>query len=160
MDQELEIRRLGAGDIEAFYPLFEQMLREDIDELKDRSKFFLEGDYTRDRVYSSLIFPKIIIIGAFVNQKLIGFVWGSATYAGLGFISWLKVDADYQGKGIGKKLVHSYEKSVRNKKGHVIELYCFDSTLGFYTKLGFEKIGIRKKGYFKLRQNILNKYLT
>ncbi|MBN1331437.1 GNAT family N-acetyltransferase [Candidatus Dojkabacteria bacterium] len=159
MEQEIVIRRLGAQDLDEFYPIFEEMLKVDIPEIASKSDFFLSHDYTRQNIQSNLLFPKIAIFGAFAGEKLAGFIWGNSTYAGLGFISWLKVVKELQNKGIGSKLVAYYEDFVISKNGHVVELYCFENMKSFYQKLNYEIIGIREKGYFKLKQYILNKYL-
>ena len=159
MEQEITLRRLIAEDLDDLYPLFEEMLRSDIPEIASRSEFFLRTDYTKSRIQSNLLFPKVAIFGAFVGSKLVGFIWGNSTYAGLGFISWLKVERKLQKNGIGKKLVEYYEQYVKGKEGHVVELYCFEKMKDYYLKQGYEIIGIREKGYFKLKQFILNKYL-
>ncbi|MBD3280045.1 GNAT family N-acetyltransferase [Candidatus Dojkabacteria bacterium] len=165
MEQEITIRRLNSKDLDEFYPLFEKMISHDIPEIASKADFFLKSDYSKGRIHSSLVFPKIAIFGAFVkdersgSEKLVGFIWGNSTYAGLGFISWLKVAGEYKRNGIGGRLIGYYEDFVRSKGGHVVELYCFQGMKEYYRKQGYEVIGIREKGYFKLKQFILNKYL-
>lgn len=159
MDSQINpvIRRLGRADFPLFYPLFVDMVKNEIPELLKKSDFFLEGDFSRERIYGSLSYPSIVIIGCFLKDRLIGFIWGNAGYAGLGFISWLMVEKDYRKKGYGKKLMNTYEDFIRGIKGHVVELYCFEEMKEFYEKNGYEVIGVRPKGYFGLKQFIMEK---
>jgi len=74
------IRRLNRYDFANFYPLFETLVKSEIPEIIKQHKFFLEGDFSRERVYSSLDYPQIAIFGYFQNGEndkegnLLGFI--------------------------------------------------------------------------------------
>lgn len=164
MGEEVNIRRLNTVDFREFYLLFERLIKNEIPELIKQSKFFLEGDFSRQRVLSALTFPKIAIFGYFKQNEsgkpeLIGFVWGNNGYAGLGFVSWIMVEQGNRSNGIGSTLLLYYEDYIRKIGGHVVELYCFEGMKEFYEKNSYEVIGIRPKGYFGLRQYIMDKLL-
>jgi len=158
--QELvTIIRLNSKDIEQFYALFTDLIQNEIPELKDRSDFFLNGDYSKLRVYSALEYSKSVILGCFVDNKLVGFLWGNDGYAGLGFVSWLMIDQQYRKRGLATKLLKYYEDTIKELGGHVVELYCFERLKPFYERNGYSVIGIRPKGYFKLKQFIMSREL-
>ena len=167
MDTQVNtIRRLNRYDFANFYPLFETLVKSEIPEIIKQHKFFLEGDFSRERVYSSLDYPQIAIFGYFQNGEndkegnLLGFIWGNNGYAGLGFVSWLMVDKNFRNNGIGKTLLIYYEDYIKKEGGHVIELYCFEAMKDYYLKNKYEIIGMRPKGYFGLKQYILDKILV
>jgi len=161
VDQEIDfsIHQLDPSYASDLHANFHKFLAS-IPELSDKTEFFLQGDYSLEKIASALCYPRIIVLGCLVQRKLVGFLWGSASYAGLGFISWLWVNDSYRSRGIAKKLVETYESYVLRESGHVVELYCFSNMEAFYTKLGYKIIGKREKGYFKLPQSIMEKLLT
>lgn len=165
-----EIRKLTRTDFDQFYPLFEQLIKNEVPQLIQHHKFFLEGDFSRMNIMSALSYSKITIFGYFMSSEnvesqlqpqsqLVGFIWGSSGYAGLGFISWLMVRNSFRDNGIAGKLLDAYEKFIKDIGGHVIELYCFEELKDFYVKKGYDVIGVRPKGYFGLKQYILDKLL-
>ena len=152
----LMIRKLNSDDLPQFSELFNQMLENDMPDLHvfvDR----LKSDYSDTVLLTVINSSRYTIFGAFVEDKLIGFIWGNSVYYGLGFISWIMVNKNYRNRGIASKLMKYYEDYVKSRGGHVVELYCFQQILDFYIKRGYHKIGMRPKGYFGLRQYILNK---
>lgn len=155
MEKEI-IRKLNSQDLEILYPLLSKFILS-TPQLKDRSEYFLGGDYTKDKVTYSLDYYRVLILGYFINDSLIGFIWGSNPYAGMGFVSWLWVESDYRRKGIARELLSNYEKHIQTQGGHFVELYCFEEMENFYNKNGYTKIGRRPSGYFKIPQLIMNK---
>lgn len=155
--KNFNLRKLTKEDFTSFYPIFERLIKNEIPEIIKQHKFFLDGDFSRDRVYAALGYPQIVIIGCFIDEKLIGFLWGNNGYAGLGFVSWLMVEKEYRNHGYGRALLAEYERYIKNHGGHVIELYCFEAMKDYYLKNNYEIIGIRPKGYFGLKQFIMNK---
>jgi len=156
VEQEEIIRQLNSKDIEQFFPLMEQFIQE-IPQLKERAEYFLQGDYSKDKVMYSLEYYRVMIYGYFLDNKLVAFLWGSSPYAGLGFVSWLWVDPLHRRNGIAHKLLANYENKIKTLGGHFIELYCFENMEEFYNKNGYTKIGRRPSGYFKIPQLIMNK---
>ncbi len=154
---KIAIRELEILDADKFIQLFDRMLDEDLQELHPFNSQIKET-YSHSVLRNYITYSKAKIFGAFYEKELIGFIWGNTPYAGLGFISWLMVKKEFRKQGIGKSLVKYYEDYIKKISGHVVELYCFDRLLDFYKKNGYDVIGIRKKGYYKLKQNILNKY--
>lgn len=160
MDQEVDLRihQLDSRYSLDLYTNFHRFLDE-IPELNDKKDFFLKGDYSLEKITNALRYPRIKVYGAVLQNRLIGFIWGSSSYAGLGFVSWLWVDPSHRNKGISKTLLNSYEKYIVDEGGHVVELYCFPNLEKFYEKLGYKTIGRREKGYFQLPQLIMEKLI-
>lgn len=152
-----EIIRLNSSHLQELYPLFREFVEKDIPQLKGKTDFFLKGDYSVERVRVALDYHRILVLGYFFGGSLVGFLWGSTSYAGLGFISWLWVMPKYRNNNIASELLQIYETSIKEGNGHFVELYCFEELKDFYEKRGYTMIGRRPKGYFKLPQLIMNK---
>ncbi len=80
-------------------------------------------------------------------------VWNGKKLVGLGRIMEdgvmcmfydIGVHPDYQGKGVGKKIMNALIKKVKNKKFASIGLFAWEENPGnipFYEKFGFERVG-------------------
>lgn len=84
-----------------------------------------------------------ISIGILSNGKVIGGADGSMTAFKIFYLSTVYVDADYRGKGIGKKLLAAIEEEARALGANMIRLDTFDwQGADFYKKLGYEQVGM------------------
>jgi predicted GNAT family N-acyltransferase len=81
----------------------------------------------------------IIAIRDLSNDNVIAFARVLTDYVYRAFIYDVIVAKDYRGLGFGKLIVNSIvnHKDINNVER--IELYCIDSNVSFYTKLGFDK---------------------
>jgi ribosomal protein S18 acetylase RimI-like enzyme len=144
---------MNANDLrknfEAFYDLFAENTRGHVIDQK------IDEDYIRrkaNEIYDYLESGKAILIGAFENDKLIGFLWA---YQRIFleecriYINSLIISDTYRGKGIGKLLVNELEKKARALKIPAIDVSTATfkkNTIKFYTDIGFEpeRIQLRK----------------
>lgn len=56
-------------------------------------------------------------------------------------IRQMAVSADFQNQGIGKKLLSNIEASLKQRGFRLLELDARTSAVGFYQKLGYQKVG-------------------
>ncbi len=155
---EIKIVRLNLDDLDRFEKLFYSMLDHDLEDLRP-FKDQLYKTYSPSYLKFIINSTRTILFGVKKNDELVGFLWGNTVYHGLGFVVWIMIDSRSRKLDLGSKLLKRYEEYVKSNNGHVVELYCFDNVLDFYSKNGYDVIGIRPKGYFGLRQNILNKLI-
>ena len=154
------IRQATTLDIDNFYELFVEIMNEGYAGYSEALKtHFLTKDYTKINYYNWIEKFFRIIYLAIEGEKIVGFISGDYTYGGIGFVSWLGVKKEFRGKGIGKKLYLTYEDFANKKGAHLIELYTYPEVADFYIRLGFNKIGERKQGYFGQKNIIMNKKL-
>jgi N-acetylglutamate synthase-like GNAT family acetyltransferase len=73
---------------------------------------------------------------------------------GVGQIRYMAVDADYQGKGLGKLIVTKLEEEARKINLHTIELQARENAVEFYKSQGY----VVKETSFKL-WDIIQHYL-
>lgn len=85
-----------------------------------------------------------IVIGAFLNGKLAGFIWlfkYNFFYETRLHINQIVVDNDHRGKGIGKLLMQEAEKQARQLGVETIDLFVSEKNyraLQMYANIGFK----------------------
>lgn len=154
----MKIKSLSHDKIDQFYSFFYNILSKNFDHYtKDTKEYFLKKIYTKDyfrnNLYSSNYHNAFIEIQDNVRAIIIA----NGGFGGVGFVSWIGVHDEYRDKGLGTHLLDNYESMIKENDGHLIEVYTFPETIKFYEKLGFEIIGVREKGYFKVPNIIMNK---
>lgn len=154
------IQELSYKNFEQFYQCFSELMLEGYGHFPEKLRdYFLKFDYSRNNFafWMEKAIRKVYL--AYESNELRGFLVGDATYGGIGFISWLGVLPKFRSKGIGKALLAEYEKFARGKNAHLLELFTFDNTKGYYEKLGFKEVGRREQGYYGQQNVIMNKVL-
>lgn len=77
------------------------------------------------------------------TEKLIGFIRAVSDQVYKALIFDVIVHPDFQGFGLGKKLMHEMINHPLIRTVEHIELYCLDDKLGFYENLGFEPLNAK-----------------
>ncbi len=72
------------------------------------------------------------------NQKVVGFIRAITDYVWFAGIHDVMVDAEYQGKGLGRLLVEKMLAHPKLSTISLIELECLKDKVGFYERFGFE----------------------
>ncbi|MBN1915854.1 GNAT family N-acetyltransferase [Candidatus Dojkabacteria bacterium] len=156
----MEILDLNEDNLDSFFILFEQVVREDFSEYSGRIKnYFLTKDYSKDTFRYFLGKPYRKVLLATEKDNVVGYLVGDQTYGGVGFISFLGVERTRRNNGIGRMLLDSYEKFCKNKKAHMVKLSTFKRLMPFYTQCGFKHIGEEEMGYWGTRNQIMGKII-
>jgi ribosomal protein S18 acetylase RimI-like enzyme len=143
---------------EDFYALFVKVMKEGYSGFPDYLiEYFLKNDYSKFALHYWFEKGLRRMTLALDENKLVGFLIGDTTYGGVGFISWVAIEGEYRGKGVGKMLFLDYEEYAKKKKAHLIELFTYDKVKPFYEKLGMKEIGRREEGFYGQKNVIMNK---
>lgn len=154
------ISDLESKQLDQFYECFSEIMREGYSDFPPKLQdYFLSVLYTKSNFFFWIEKSLRKILIAQEDSKIIGFLVGDQTYGGVGFVSWVGVTKSYRQQNIGSKLMVEYEKFVKIKKGHLLELFTYEKVKPFYLKHGFEQIGVREQGYFGQMNIIMNKRL-
>jgi GNAT superfamily N-acetyltransferase len=97
--------------------------------------------------------------GAFVDGKAVGLLAGMNPIGGILNIHWIIVLKEYQGKGIGKKLLEEHTEWAKTKGAHALHLFAPDFNVPFYEKMGFENVGLVRKNFWGADDYFMNKVL-
>ena len=133
---EIKIREIEEGDLEKGFLETLDFLRNASDLDKNKAKEILK------KIKQN---PNHIIYVAIDNKKIVGsttllieqkFIHGGGL---VGHIEDVVVRKDYEGKGIGMKLVISLLDVAKQRRCYKTILNCEDSLKQFYEKIGFKK---------------------
>ena len=133
---EIEIREIEEDDLEKGFLETLDFLRNTSDLDKNKAKEILK------KIKQN---PNHIIYVAIDNKKIVGsttllieqkFIHGGGL---VGHIEDVVVRKDYEGKGIGMKLVISLLDVAKQRRCYKTILNCEDSLKQFYEKIGFKK---------------------
>ena len=148
----------GQAQIDDFYDCFSELMSEGYGHFSPGLRqHFLTVDYPKKNFQFWLERSVRKILLAKEGSETLGFLVGDYAYGGVGFVSWLGIRNKYRGKGFGTELYNEYEKFIKTKNAHLIELFTFAEVKPFYEKLGFKEIGRREEGYFGQKNVIMDK---
>ena len=134
--EKIEIREIGEGDIEKGF-------LETLDFLRNASG--LDKNKTKEILKKIKQNPDHIIHVAIDDKKIVGsttlFIEQKFIHDGglVGHIEDVVVRKDYEGQGIGMKLVISLLDVAKQRKCYKTILNCEDNLRQFYEKIGFKK---------------------
>lgn len=150
----INIVELDKSNLDQFFDLFEEILKEDFVEYSQKHiEYFLNDLYSKD-TFLKYTHRKTLVYQ--IEGQLVGFVSGDNTFGGVGYVSWLGIKGSMRRRGFGKALLEKYAEYCRQQGGHMIEVVTFSRNREFYERLGFKYIGEREKGYFGVQNVILN----
>jgi GNAT superfamily N-acetyltransferase len=147
MQNDVLIRKLTREDKNAYMHIFSDVLNHDFPEYSQRTRDFVISKQTKDFL-EEVKLPYKIVLGAFIDSKLVALANGMHLDQGVGNCSWLMVDRTHQKKGIGKKLVTAMEEEMKKIGDHSVNIYASEWNIPFYKKLGYELVGLYKKAWF------------
>lgn len=98
-------------------------------------------------IYSKMLNSDIYeLFGGYKDGKLAGFICVSDTTDVIEIIR-VAVSPKYRKQGLGEKLINFVEKKSKREELFLEVRTSNEAAIALYFKLGFEKIGIRKKYY-------------
>lgn len=154
----MEIIDLNRENLNDFFELFTIVLSEEFPEYSEKIKnHFFTKDYSKLSFDFNIDRPYRKVLLAVRDDKVMGYLVADQTYGGVGFISFFGVRKDQRKQGIGTALIKEYERFCKSKKAHMLRLYTFERIMPFYQKLGFERIGEEKQGYWGTNNQIMAK---
>lgn len=159
--EDVTIARIDDTKAEEFFELYKAIAESDFNkwsrEAKDR---WYSVDYSLEYWKDLLTEGELPIFVAFNNVTMLGYVMLEGINFGVGYLGWIGVLKEFQGKGIGKQLIAAIEKWARENGIHKLELETQEPELqAFYEKQGFVLEGIRKNSWQHLDNYMFGKVL-
>lgn len=93
----------------------------------------------RERISKLVNNVSISLIARNENGLIVGVLFGLTDYAYWLYITDLGVDRDYEGRGIGRKLVKTAHDIAGGEKNIAVYLIANENAVPFYEKLGMKK---------------------
>ena len=159
MIEMIKIEKIKTKEIDLFLDFFKKSIKNQFDEYSKKSKdFFLKKEWTKERIKNSIKNNYVVFLLAFEKEEIVGYLIGGHSFGGIATVMWIAVDDNYQGKGIGKKLLKGFESIIKKEGTHKINLTVTNkNNIGFYEKLGFKIQCFSKKDYFGLDSYLMFK---
>ncbi len=155
------IHSMQKNEIESFYPIFTNSLNTQFPGYsKSVITYLLSEIYTVSN-FSYWIEKELkTILLSTDNNTISGFAVIDAPYGGVSLLRWLGVKDEYQHKGIGTQLIHSWEEHARSQGSHKMEVASQPEAKEFYAKAGLTLEGLRKQSYFGIDQYLYGKVIS
>ena len=146
-EQEVKIRPMERGDIEAVLAVYSKIREEKLPGTK-RSRLSYRGIMNYEEVASTNPGgPLDLSCVAEVNDQVIGLIWGRLAFAGIpvdevGIIHMLIVDPEYQRQGVASKLVDAlaercHARGVKTVRAVIDERHW--ELQNYFQRLGFHR---------------------
>jgi len=155
----MEIREIKTKEIDSFLEFFKKSINNQFTEYSKKSRdFFVKKEWTKERIKNAIKGNYIIFLLAFEKEKIVGYLIGGHHFGGITSVMWIAVDDNYQGRGIGSKLMNKYISLSKKEGAHKVVLtVTIRDNIGFYERLGFKVQSFSKKDYFGLDSYIMYK---
>ena len=155
MTTPIIINFLTVGRVQEFWPLFNQLLKDDFPGYTDTVV-----NYLLMKMYPAYAFEywlktrqKTIII-AETDVKIVGFAVIDSSYGGVSMCRWLGVSKEYRKKGVGRLIFDKWKDLAVRQGCHKIEVAAQENAKDFYEKIGLTLEGKRLNSYFGIDQYI------
>lgn len=159
---QLDVRSIDEKDIDTFYDIFVRCLKTEYPEYSEKMiNHFLtrQQSFTKENIAFWLKNHFNYAFLGYIDTELAGFALGRNVDLGVSFLSWLGILPEFQRKGLGRKLLESWETFSKEKGAHVIHVYSFARDLPFYEKCGYHVLALDKKAWFGVDHYILRKHI-
>lgn len=155
----MKIKEIKIEDVDLFLDFFRNSVNTQFPEYSKKARdFFIKKAWTKKIIEGSIKGYYTIYILAFDKEKIVGYLIGTHHFGGVATIMWVAVDDDFQGRGIGRKLIDKFISILKKEGGHKINLTVTNKkNIGFYKKLGFEIQCFSKRDYFGLDSYSMSK---
>lgn len=156
--QEITVKIINKNNLDRIHELFEVVKRTILDNFPEYSERIKEYLIRIDNL-NQTVKNAGVILGAYLNNKLVGYLIARKFYGGVGYCEWLGVLKEHQRQGIGGKLLREYENIALKNGVHNLQLESDIRNVEFYKKQGYKVLCLDKKGYFGTDNYILKKLI-
>lgn len=157
----MEIKQLDQTYIDDVHAITSRIFMRDFPEYGPGvSEAYVALYFTKD--YFKELFKSRLncLMGAFENDKLVGFVCAKGDLGGVLFVDLLFIDELFRNKGVGIALIKQIESWALTNFFHYIWLFTESKkNIEYYKKRGFYYIGMHKKSWYGEDEHILGKVL-
>lgn len=150
----VKFRKLTSKDNKALQQVFSETVFQDFLEYNLATRrFFLSKAYIED------MFSLKSKFGAFVDNKMVGYLIAWGPHGGVAYIYWFAVLKQFRDQGLGSQFLVWFEAWCKKEGVHNIQLQADDRNLDFYKKRGYEVWGEDKQSYFGTDTNMMRKLI-
>lgn len=149
MKVKFVIRKATLKDLEKFFKFFTKSISSQFPKYTPLTcRFFLEKEFSKKEFRQWLKKNKALILLAMVQERIVGHLLAMSPYGGVSFCSWIAVDEDFQGQGVGLRLLQKWKKWAQKQGAHKLHLWTDRRNLKFYKNCGFTLVGHIPNNFF------------
>lgn len=149
MKLEITIKDITLNDLDIFLNFFSNILHSSFPEYSSKTmEFFVTKVWNKEKYAKKIEKKEGYVYGAFYNDQLVGILDADKPFGGVSWCSWLMIDCNFTGKGIGTALITKWQEAVLKDKGHGLFLGADKRNFEYYKKIGFKHIGTMERGWF------------
>lgn len=158
MDNLINIKKASFKEKDLFLNFFKENLEILFPDLPLEAKEVYISSFKN--ILSIEKIDKVVLLGAFDKEKLVGFLLGGSPEGGIGTIVWLMVKEECQKKGIGVRLLIKAEDVYKLYHCHKIRVFTYNALVkNFYEKNSFVTSTLHKdywwrKDFWEFNKNI------
>jgi ribosomal protein S18 acetylase RimI-like enzyme len=158
---DYQIKQLNSKDFEKFYTFAHDfVLNQFLDYPPVVRRKWFSIEFKKKELLEKLKEEKLIVLLAYDKDAIIGFSMIFLEDGGALYLSWLCVDEQYRGKGIGSSFLKRIETIALDNKRHFIYLSTENlRNIEYYKKRGFYLVGLRKEAWFGMDEYAMQKNL-
>lgn len=136
----IKIERLKIKDLSIFRKLLLKIFNEGFDYYPKNAQRYNKSHWSKKRLTEYLRRKDILMLLAWEGGKVVGYLLGKYYQSKKSSILWLGVINAYQGRGIGTKLVSSWECWSWRRGASILKASTANfENENFYKSLGFQK---------------------
>lgn len=162
MKVDVEIKQITEKELDEFFEVFSRLLKTQFPEYAGNIATHMTSNpkmWSKKRYRILIKNRSNIVLGARIEDSLVGLIDADFPLGGVSFCTWIMVDPKSQRKGIGKELLRAWEHSVKERGGHFLFLYSDERNIPFYEKFGFKLSGKFEKAWFGETDYIMSKLI-
>lgn len=155
----IQVKKVSEKSLDEFYNLFSSGISTQFPEYSSSQKKFFLKKHSKKK-YTQLASDKNrLLLGAWIGKQLVGLMDIVMPVGGISFGIWLLVDPQFQKKGIGMKLLQTWEEKVKRKGAHGLYLYSPQRNVLYYKKMGFTLLGHWENSWFNFDNYVFTKLI-
>lgn len=152
----MKIEKLKMSDWKKFYNCFKQILEEDFFHYPPK---MIQRLLKEERIKKNWGKSKEILVGL-RDKDVVGFLIAVDSGGGVSYCNWLGVKKELRNKGLGSKLVKTWQKWAKRRSCHKLRAQTSKGeNQSFYERLGFKLEGIKKNDRYHLDHFIFGKII-
>ncbi len=159
---EYKIKQItSVSEVKDIHNITDSVLSVDFSVYKPQTvKTYRTNIFSLASLQKSFLADNNVIYGAYLKQKLVGFIWLKTDCGGVLMADWLAVKTEHRNQGIASKLLQQAEEWALSHHYHYLYLYTeTNNNKAFYTKRGFKHIGTHPNFWFGETEYIFGKSL-
>ncbi len=161
MKEQILVEQVKKEQLDVYFQTFCRLINELFPEYSERvRRFFYTDPRAINREGLDIMFNRGDILLAAHNQvDIMGILIAGKPFGGVSTAHWFAIDPAYQGRGLGTRMVRTYEDLVSSMGAHSIRFETAAKNRKYYQRYGYQLIGFDETSTFGTPNDLFRKLL-